>query len=229
MKPNEATITLIKSFEGCKLTAYKDIVGVWTIGYGLTTGAIQGVNVRGGMTITQAQADAYLGDVLTSFGDSILERMTRLPTDNQFGAMLSLAYNVGVGAFSKSTCLRRFNDGDLEGAAEALTWFNKAGGKVVRGLVRRREAERDLFLGEAAPTIAVRPDAPREVHKSKTNWATAGAGVTMLAGASDDAKALIGNVSETFGLDPKFLLLGVGIAFLGWIFRERLKKLAQGI
>ena len=83
---------------------------------------------------------------LERFAAQIRPLFKRAPTENQFGAMVSHAYNIGVGAFSRSTCLRRFNDGDAEGAAEALTWFNKAGGRVLRGLTRRRDAERELFL-----------------------------------------------------------------------------------
>ena len=101
MKPNAATIALIKSFEGCRLTAYKDIAGVWTIGYGLTTGALPGVSVSQGMVITQMQAEEYLAQTLGIFGNKILPMMTRKPTPNQFGAMLSLAYNVGTGGFKK--------------------------------------------------------------------------------------------------------------------------------
>lgn len=145
---NQATLDLVKRFEGLRLKAYRDPVGVWTIGYGITTGALPGVTVRQGMEITEREAEDYLRQTLSRFADEIWPAFRRQPNENQFGAMLSLAYNIGTGAFKRSTALRRFNAGDIEGAAEAMTWFNKAGGRVLRGLVRRREEEVDLFLEE---------------------------------------------------------------------------------
>ena len=224
MKPNQATIDLIKQFEGCRLEAYLDAVGVPTIGYGLTDGALPGVPVRMGMTISQAQAELYLSMTLEKFANQILPMMGRQPTPDQFGAMLSLAYNIGTGAFRKSTCLKRFNAGDIDGAAEAITWFNKAGGKVLRGLVRRREAERDLFLGGGPVEARTRPDAPKTATQSTTNLAAVAGGVTMLAGVSDQAKGLIGDVSESFGIDPKYILLTVGLCAVAWIIKERVLK-----
>ena len=225
MEPNQATIDLIKQFEGCELKAYLDPVGIWTIGYGLTSDAIPGVEVKRGMEITQTQADAYLAETLRIFGDRILPLMARKPTPNQFGAMLSLAYNIGTGAFGKSTCLKRFNAGDMEGAAEALTWFNKAGGKVLRGLVRRREAERDLFLSVSAPeTARERPDAEKTATGSTTIWAAAG---TVLSGAGGVATA-VGSLDGTAQI-VLIVCAFVALSGIAWICRERVKKLAQGI
>lgn len=224
MKINQATIDLIKSFEGCRLDAYADIVGVWTIGYGLTAGALEGVVVSRGMVITQAQADAYLAAVLEKFGESILRKMTRKPTDNQFGAMLSLAYNIGVGAFIKSTCLKRFNAGDMEGAAEALTWFNKAGGKVVRGLVRRREAERDLFLSGVAEPVAVKPDALRESHAASTTMQATAATIGSGAGAAITAISSLDGIAQYIVLGFAGVIVLAGL----WIMRERIRKWAAG-
>lgn len=158
MNVNKPTIDLIKSFEGLRLKSYKDSVGVLTIGYGTTTAAGVGITVESGMEITEAQAEEYLHKALDKFAAQIIPHFTRKPTDNQFGAMLSLAYNIGPSAFRKSTCLKRFNAGDIEGAAEALTWFNKAGGKVLRGLVRRRESEKALFLKVDTPKVAPKSD-----------------------------------------------------------------------
>jgi len=146
MKPNKATIDLVKEFEGLRLASYLDPVSVVTIGYGYTNRAGFGPGVEIGDVWTEQQAEEMLAIGLDVFGKKIRPNMIRTPTGNQYGAMLSLAYNIGTGAFRKSTCLKRFNAGDMEGAAEALTWFNKAGGKVLNGLVRRRAAERVLFL-----------------------------------------------------------------------------------
>lgn len=219
---NKASTDLIKSFEGLRLKSYKCPADRWTIGYGLTTQAGIGIAVGANMTITEAQADEYLLDVLNVFGETILHGFKRKPTDNQFGAMLSLAYNIGPGAFLKSTCLKRFNTGDDEGAAEALTWFNKAGGVVLNGLVRRRNAERELFLSDdLSEIIAPKPDAERHPVKSTTLQAAAGAAVAGVG------------ATGTFlsQLDPTAQYIVLGFAGFGalcilWMVRERLKRWA---
>ena len=160
MRPNKETVNLVKEFEGLELSAYLDPVGIVTIGYGYTNRAGYGFGVKMGDKWTKARAEAMLKEGLDRFGDRLLPMFKRSPTPDQFGAMLSLAYNIGTGAFSKSTCLKRFNSGDIAGAAEALTWFNKAGGNKMRGLVRRREAERDLFLSEVIVTDVVPDEEP---------------------------------------------------------------------
>jgi len=161
---NKAGVDLIKEFEGCRLTSYRCPAGRWTIGYGLTTGALPGVAVGAGMTITQAQADDYLQQTLAVFWNGIARGFTRNPTPNQKAALLSLAYNIGPGAFLKSTALKRHNAGNTAGAAAALQWFNKAGGRVLTGLVRRRAAEAKLYLtadtAPVAPPAVEVPDIP---------------------------------------------------------------------
>jgi len=225
MNINQATLDLVKRFEGLELTAYRDPVGVLTIGYGYTNSAGFGPGVSVGETWTKPFAEQMLWEGLERFADQIRPMFRRAPNDNEFGAMLSLAYNIGVGAFSRSTCLRRFNAGDIEGAAEALTWFNKAGGKVLRGLTRRRAAERELFLTDAEILEATpKADAERSSPaQSSTIRAVAG---TAAAGA--------GGVLTALGkLDPlaQYILLGfsaVALIGLGWIARERLRKWAGG-
>lgn len=143
---NSAALRLIKEFEGFEAEAYKDPVGIVTIGYGTTAAAGVGISPKPGDKITEAQATDYLKRAVDKFAAQILPKITRTPTGNQFGAMVSLAYNIGPGAFNKSTVLRRFNAGDIQGAADAFLMWNKAGGKVLAGLTRRRKAERELFL-----------------------------------------------------------------------------------
>ncbi len=157
MKINQAALDLVKKFEGKRLSAYRDPVGIVTIGYGYTNAAGFGPGVQMGDTWSEAMAEAMLVEGLERFGAQIEPLFTRQPNENQFGAFVSLAYNIGVGAFSTSTALKRFNAGDDAGAAEALTWFNKAGGVALRGLVRRREAEKALFLTPAASSPAKAP------------------------------------------------------------------------
>ena len=137
---NAAGLNLLKSFEGIELTAYLDPVGVWTIGYGTTSGVYQG------MKITQSQAESLLQTDLHRFETAVTEGVTRSITDNQFSALVSFTYNVGAGAFASSTLLRLLNQGDIQGAANQFLVWVYAGGTVLPGLARRRRAERLLFL-----------------------------------------------------------------------------------
>lgn len=160
MKTSRSGIDLIKKWEGCKLRAYQDSVGVWTIGYGLTSAAGI-VPVTKGMVITQQQADDYLVQSLVKYEAAVTKALTRAPSQPQFDAMVSLCYNIGPGAFAGSTLVRRFNAGDIPGAADAFLMWNKAGGKVLQGLVYRRMDERAFFLRSAtAPQRPVEPAPP---------------------------------------------------------------------
>jgi len=137
---NDAGVDLVKDFEGFRERAYLDMVGVPTIGYGFTKG------VKLGDTITQAEARERLKAELEDFEGGVLGACTLEPSPNQLAAMVCLAYNIGIQAFRKSTVLRKHNEGDFGGAADAFRMWCKAGGKVVTGLINRREAERALYL-----------------------------------------------------------------------------------
>lgn len=139
-KTSQAGVNLIKSFEGCRLTAYQDSAGVWTIGYGHTSG------VKKGMTITEAQAEAYLKGDLGTAENAVNGKVTYSIKQNQFDALVSFTYNVGSGNFGSSTLLKKLNQGDITGAANEFDKWNKAGGQVLEGLVRRRAAEKAMFL-----------------------------------------------------------------------------------
>ena len=133
-------MSLIKQFEGCKLTAYLCPAGKWTIGYGRTT------NVKKGDTCSQAQADAWVVEEYDAF-EARVRRIVTVPlTANQLGALVSFAYNLGVGALRDSTLLRLLNAGDYKGAAAQFARWDKAGGRVLAGLTKRRAAEAALFL-----------------------------------------------------------------------------------
>lgn len=156
MKMSPKGLALLKQFEGVKLTAYRDVAGVWTIGYGHTAAA-GGIAPKAGVTITQAQADAMLVNDLGQYERAVFRALTKTPNQNQFDAMVSLCYNIGTGGFSKSSVVRHFNAGENAKAANAFLAWNKAGGKVVRGLTVRRSAEMDLFMAEIKPLAAVEP------------------------------------------------------------------------
>lgn len=145
MQTSEKGIALIKQFEGCKLTAYQDSVGVWTIGYGWTQ-PVDGKPIRAGMTIKQETAERLLKTGLVSY-ESDVSRLVKVGlTQGQFDALVSFTYNLGARSLSTSTLLRKLNAGDYAAAADEFLRWNKAGGKVLNGLSRRREAERALFL-----------------------------------------------------------------------------------
>ena len=145
MQTSEKGIALIKQFEGCKLTAYQDSVGVWTIGYGWTQ-PVDGKPIRAGMTIKQETAERLLKTGLVIY-ESDVSRLVKVGlTQGQFDALVSFTYNLGARSLSTSTLLRKLNAGDYAGAADEFLRWNKAGGKVLNGLTRRREAERALFL-----------------------------------------------------------------------------------
>ena len=145
MQTSDKGIALIKEFEGCKLTAYQDSVGVWTIGYGWTQ-PVDGKPIRAGMTIKQETAERLLKTGMVSY-ESDVSRLVKVGlTQGQFDALVSFTYNLGARSLSTSTLLRKHNAGDYAGAADEFLHWNKAGGNVLNGLTRRREAERALFL-----------------------------------------------------------------------------------
>ena len=132
---------LIKRFEGLRLKAYQDVGGVWTVGYGATGSGIDADTVW-----THEQAEADLGARLLTLQNQLRACLTVAVEPCQFAALTSLVYNIGLGAFRKSSVLRLLNAGDVEGAAEAFMSWENAAGHVVPGLVRRRALEREVFL-----------------------------------------------------------------------------------
>lgn len=139
-----AGVSLIKRFEGVMLDAYDDGVGVWTIGVGHTLG------VKRTDKITMAQADEFLRADLEDAEDAV-HRLVQVPLNQgQIDSLVSFTFNLGAGALQKSTLLKKLNAGDMQGAADQfLVWVN-AGGRPLPGLVKRRIAERMLFLTGAA-------------------------------------------------------------------------------
>lgn len=135
-----AGLSFIKQFEGCELKAYLCPAGVPTIGYGRTKG------VKLGDTCSQAQADAWLTQEYDEFEAGVRKLVTVALTANQLGALVSFAYNIGLGALRTSTLLRVLNAGDYSGAASQFSRWNKAAGRVLAGLSRRRAAEAALFV-----------------------------------------------------------------------------------
>jgi len=146
MELSNKGLSLIKKFEGCKLTSYKCSAGVWTIGYGNTKYS-NGTPVKEGETITIKQAEELFASVVKEFSYSVYFLCGEYVNQNQFDALTSFAYNVGIGAFKKSTLLKlvKANANNSLIRNEFAKW-NKAGGKVLKGLTNRRKEEADLYF-----------------------------------------------------------------------------------
>lgn len=142
MQTSNTGIELIKRFEGCRLNAYQDSVGVWTVGYGHTK------NVKKGMLITQDQADKFLKEDLKVYENYVKTYVSYNINQNQFDALVSFTYNVGGGNLQKSTLLVYLNQGKITLAANEFDKWTYAGGKKLTGLVNRRKAEKELFLSD---------------------------------------------------------------------------------
>lgn len=165
MKISEKGLSMIERFEGCLLKASNKLDGVWTIGYG-QTGSYYGKRVRRGMTTTKALAHAWLRDhSIKTYEDAVTQAVKVPLNQHQFDALVSFAYNVGVGALKQSTALRKLNAGDYAGAADALTMWTKCNGKVLAGLVRRRKEERALFLAPVTQPQTANTDLLRKGDK----------------------------------------------------------------
>ena len=147
---NRAALALIRRFEGFRARAYRDAAGVWTIGYGHTSRAGP-PQVRPGMRVSHARAEEILRRDVETFARAVA-RQVRTPLNaNQFGALVSFAYNIGIGNLRRSSVLRAVNEGRLEDVPRMLMRWTRAGGKHLRGLKRRRRAEGRLFMSSPAP------------------------------------------------------------------------------
>lgn len=140
MRTSQRGLSLIKSFEGLRLQAYQDSVGVWTVGYGTTRG------VSAGMSITKEQAERMLLNDVQRFEPELGKLVKVALNQNQWDALMSFVYNLGAANLASSTLLKLLNRGDYQGAADQFSRWVNAGGKRLEGLVKRRAAERALFL-----------------------------------------------------------------------------------
>jgi|TARA_R100000654_G_scaffold45513_1_gene71641 lysozyme len=142
MKISEEGVSLIKNYEGCRLEAYQDSVGIWTIGYGVIKG------VKEGDQINQEEADHLLKEELPEY-EGYINDMIKVPLEQcQFDALVCWVYNLGPNNLKDSTLLKVLNEKNYEDVPEQIKRWNKAGGVVLAGLVKRRAAEADLFQGK---------------------------------------------------------------------------------
>lgn len=235
MKTSDAGLEIVKKYEGLRLSAYPDPATngePYTIGYGLTS-ASGVVDVKPGMRITLADADRLLRRALIKYEGIVAGLLKRPATPAQFDAMVSLCYNVGGENFRRSSVLRKFNAGDLNGAADAFLLFNKANGKVLNGLINRRKAERDLFLigsgksvadSDVPPSAKVDPEPiasdRKPVYRHRRVWASI---VGWLGGGG------VATFASFSGFDYRTLLVLVAaiamfVAFFWFIYRREIRE-----
>ena len=137
----------IQQFEGLKLKAYKDSVGIWTVGFGNIFNLDTGNPIKEGDEISLETAERWLKIEVDNLQAKMIKVITVPLNDNQWTALTSLTYNIGFGAFKRSTLLRLLNAGaSKEEVAKQILRWNKAGGKEIKGLTNRRKAESNLFL-----------------------------------------------------------------------------------
>lgn len=146
MKTSQTGLDLITGFEGLRLAPYLDAVGIPTIGYGSTRYEDGSRVTMKDAKITQARAKTLFMNTLTTYENAVLRNVKVVLNQNQFDALVSFTYNLGEVNLKSSTLLRKLNARDYMGAADQFPRWNKAGGRVLNGLVKRREAERSLFL-----------------------------------------------------------------------------------
>lgn len=167
---NATGLSLVKQWEGLKTKAYRDVAGVWTIGYGHTSAAGEPV-VKPNMVITEAKAEQILMADLAKFEERVSRLVTVPVTDNQFAVLVSFDFNTG--RLGTSTLLKKLNAGDHDAVPlELMKWVN-AGGSRVKGLVNRRSAEVGLWAkGEfvASNTVVAAPKPPEVISKENISW-----------------------------------------------------------
>ena len=222
----EAVCEIAQS-EGCKLKAYRCPAGVWTIARGRTKG------VKPGDACTLAEADRWFLEDLLEFTEGVKEKLTRPATLNELGAMVSLAYNIGLGGFARSTVLKKHNEGDAQSSARAFGLWNQAtvNGKrqVLPGLTARRAREAALYLSTDEPQpMPQRVEAESSIKGSPIATASV---TSILAGLSAGMAAWTEQgqqIAATLGVDP---LVGFGIVVI-WTgatsLYQRIKQRKEG-
>ncbi|WP_139413581.1 lysozyme [Bartonella mastomydis] len=215
-KISKEGLELIKQWEGLRLNAYKDTIGVWTIGYGHTSAAGKPF-VHKGMTITEKQAEELLCKDLKQFKNTVAKAVTVSLNSWQFAALVSFCYNVGTTAFCNSTLLKKLNNGEYEAVPAELQKWTKAGGKRLQGLVHRRVAEAGLW----AKGAYVSSNYQTVETKDSTALFKAEALAPVIGSFSGLGGLLAGNGPVQWALASIMVLAaGVGLFFVAKRFQE---------
>lgn len=146
MKVSDNCIKMIKHHEGVRLKPYKDPIGLWTVGVGHLIGDGKSLPIEWFRTFTMDEVDELLKKDLAKFEKGVLRLCPNYLTQPRFDALVSFAFNVGLGNLQSSTLRQKHNRGDILGAAQEFLKWNKAGGRVLRGLTVRRQDESNLYL-----------------------------------------------------------------------------------
>lgn len=192
MQISDKGLSLIKRYEGLRLKAYLCPANVWTIGYGHTH------QVKKDDEITEDIATEYLKKDVR-WAQSAVDKYVKVELDqHQYDALVSFIFNCGAGAFRKSTLLGMLNEGNYSGAANQFRRWNKAKGRVLRGLTRRRADEAELFSDHSDDGMPQAIDAPKVKTKlnSKTNWAAGAGSIGVIASQADNIGKVIDKVTN---------------------------------
>lgn len=230
---NQAGIALLKEYEGTApevspgvYRSYWDALGkVWTGPYGLT----RGVTEASRWSFEQAEQD--LQGELRSYEAAVRAACKIHPTENQFAAMVCLAWNIGIRGFETSTVLKCHNRGDADAAARAFGLWNKAGGKVVRGLVRRRAAEAELYLRPETDfglQMPQRVDPESGARHSPIIWGSAASGGAGALSLLSETSRTVGDLRYNLGEWFPYVLLAVVVIGAGWAIWSRVKQRRGG-
>lgn len=233
MKTSDHGIAFIKRWEGVRLRAYRCSANVLTIGVGHTA-AMGDPKPVDGMKITEAEAEAILRRDLGSIERDVEKAVTVHVNQRQFDTLVSFVFNVGIGAFRKSTLLKKLNASRYDEVPSELMKWTRAGGRVVQGLVNRRKAEADLWRGASSdqkpdgdmPQLV---DPPRKMTQSKEgNAALLAGGAATLTAANDVAQQLQetgDNLTSLIDLlkNPNFIVLVLVVIIAGaiWYWRKQ--------
>jgi lysozyme len=232
MSINQEGIELLKQFEGFRSKAYKDIVGVWTIGYGFIKG------VKEGDVLSREDAEIRLKEELEEYVAGVKSVCKVEPNENQLAAMVVFAFNVGVAGFKKSTVIKAHNRGDFQAASRAFALWNKAGGKVVAGLTRRRNAEAALYLKPIETVAEDEVEMPQKVDEEKPmaksgiiSASTITAGTSTIAIISESTRTLNeakGNAKSLLGDSFPIVALALVVVGCGYVIYTRFKQRENG-
>ena len=221
----EAVVEIARS-EGCRLKAYRCPAGVPTIGWGHTGG------VKMGDTCTQEQADAWFSIDLSVHADGVQRELKRDASDNELGAMVSLAYNIGLHGFAKSTVLKRHNEGDRQSAARAFALWNKAriNGvlQVVDGLTSRRAREAALYLSDDSQPMPQEVEPESNLKKSPIAQASTAAVLATVLGTLSESTETGQAVALALGIQPVYGVLLVVLWSGGVSLYQRIKQRREG-
>lgn len=237
MRMTQEGLDLIKSFEGFSATWYKCPAGIWTIGYGHTEAAGP-PKYEPQRKISRDEGENILRSDLAKYEQAVIDAVTVKLTDEQYSALVSFCYNVGPNAFRKSSVLKAVNSGRHDLVPARLALFTKGGGKVLKGLVRRRQAEGELYASgdddaRIYPSTEVTPVIGKASYASSTNIAAGVGTVAMTTAAVNQITNDVSDTAMTFGFSPQWVMVGIlaiGIAAALWIMRERiLKSKTEGV